>query len=69
MTHVCWNIQLALESVVVQPQLFQIDKFAELLGQFSCKSENVSKHTTHVCWDIKLASNSIVADVELFQTY
>ena len=47
--------KLALEAIVAQVELFQIGKFAELLGQFSCKtSENVSKHTTHVCWVLQL---------------
>ena len=40
--YVVRNIQLALESVAEQPQVFQIDKVAEFLGQFSCKQVKMS---------------------------
>ena len=54
--HVCWNIQLASELVVVQPELGQIDKIPELLGQLSCNTRmNFSKDTTHVCWGIQVS--------------
>ena len=46
-THVCWNIQLALECIVVEDELFQIDEVAELFGQYSFKtSDIVSKINT-----------------------
>ena len=35
--YVVRNIQLALESIVEQPQVFQIDEVAELLGQLPCE--------------------------------
>ena len=54
-THVCWNIQLASELIVVQGELGQIDEVAELLGQFACKVEMSAIMTVHVCWDIHLA--------------
>ena len=31
-THVCWNIQLTLELIVVQVQCGQLDEVAQLLG-------------------------------------
>ena len=41
--------QLASDTIFEDVELFQIDQFAELLGQFACKaSEHVSKSTTHV---------------------
>ena len=48
--HVCWNIQLALELILVQPELGQIDELAKLLGQFACKKQrlNVSKMHKHM---------------------
>ena len=60
--------KLALELIAIQVEIGQIDKVAELLGQFACKtSKNVSKHTTHVCWDIQLASELIADKDELGQ--
>ena len=61
------DIQRAFESIVKQQELFQIDEVAKLLGQFSCKNQNVSKHTTHVCWGIRLALKLVAARIEVIQ--
>ena len=36
--HVCWDIQLASELIVVQVKSGQLDEVAELLGQFTYKT-------------------------------
>ena len=39
------------KAIELQHEDLQIDQFAELLGQFSCKKmEMLAKVTTHVCW-------------------
>ena len=40
-----YNTQLASDTIVEDVELFQIDQFAELLGQFSCKNVNISADT------------------------
>ena len=47
--HVCWDIQLALELIVVQVELGQIDEVAELLGQFTCTKNGMSAKRIHAC--------------------
>ena len=42
--HVARNIQLALENILLEPELSQVHEVAELLGQFTCtKKWNVSE--------------------------
>ena len=68
--------QLASDTIVGDAELFQIDQFSELLGQFSCKNMKTfftckntkrARHTTHVCWSIRLALKLVVARMKVRQ--
>ena len=47
--YVVRNIQLALEPIVVQEEVGQIDEGAEFLGQFSCKKMEMSGNMKCMC--------------------
>ena len=67
-THLCWDIQLALELIVAQVEVGQLDEVAELLGQFTCtKKWNVSEThkrmydgTYNSPWNLFLSRKSLV---------
>ena len=58
--------KLALELIVVQVEIDQIDEVAELLGQFSFKRKCQRTHNT-CSWGIRLALKLVEARIEVHQ--
>ena len=67
-SRVCWNIQLTLESILLEPELSQVHEVAELLGQLSCEKVETSANTQRMyAGTYKLALELIVGQPEVGQ--
>ena len=49
LNYVARDIQLALELIVAQVEVGQLDEVAELLGQFTCTKSGMSAKRTNAC--------------------